>query len=76
MSEQTVKCNSCGNPYVIYAMYVGDQSVCGSCRTETKLPIGTQTAMCGICGKSYITYSYYAGDQSACPGCREKARSR
>ena len=31
MTEQTVKCPICGNPYKVYAYHAGDQSACSSC---------------------------------------------
>lgn len=31
MTEQTVKCPICGEPYKFYAMMVGDQSACPDC---------------------------------------------
>lgn len=36
MMEHTVKCRICGKPYVIYAMYAGDQSACSECRAEAR----------------------------------------
>lgn len=36
MSEQTVKCPICGEPYVVYMMMVGDQSACFSCRMKAR----------------------------------------
>jgi len=45
-SEQTVKCPICGEPYVVMAFYVGDQSACPSCvgkarRNDTKWTQGS-----------------------------------
>ncbi len=34
--EQTVKCPICGEPYVFYAFYAGDQSACPSCRQRAR----------------------------------------
>jgi len=34
MSEQTVKCPICGNPYKVYTHFAGDQSACPKCRAE------------------------------------------
>lgn len=31
LSEQTVKCPLCSNPYKTYAFYAGDQSACSKC---------------------------------------------
>lgn len=31
---QTVECPICGDPYVAYSHYVGDQSACPKCRAE------------------------------------------
>lgn len=36
MSERTVKCHICGNPYVFYDLYAGDQSACGPCRRKAR----------------------------------------
>ncbi len=36
MSEQTIKCPICGNPYVVYMHYAGDQSACESCRNKAR----------------------------------------
>lgn len=38
MSEQTVKCPVCDNPYVIYQFYAGDQSACEDCRARARKP--------------------------------------
>lgn len=34
--EQTVKCPICGDPYVFYSHYAGDQSACGKCRAKAR----------------------------------------
>jgi len=34
--ESTIKCPICGEPYVFYTMYVGDQSACPKCRGEAR----------------------------------------
>lgn len=36
MTERTVACPICGDPYVIYDMYAGDQSACPMCRAEAR----------------------------------------
>lgn len=36
ITEQTVKCPICGNPYKIYAYYAGDQSACPRCRSKAE----------------------------------------
>ena len=36
MAEATIKCPICGKPYVVYPMYVGDQSACPKCRAEAR----------------------------------------
>lgn len=36
MSETTIKCPICGNPYVVVDMYVGDQSACPRCRSRAR----------------------------------------
>ena len=36
MTEQTVKCPICGEPYVFYAYYAGDQSACPKCIAKTR----------------------------------------
>jgi ribosomal protein S27E len=36
MPEQTVKCPICGEPYVFYSHYAGDQSACPACRTKAR----------------------------------------
>lgn len=36
MSEQTVKCPICGEPYVFYSHYAGDQSACPGCRAKAR----------------------------------------
>ena len=37
MSEQTVKCPICGQPYKVYMYYAGDQSACPTCRLKAKI---------------------------------------
>ncbi len=32
--EKTVRCRICGEPYVFYAHYAGDQSACPDCRAK------------------------------------------
>lgn len=32
--EQTIKCPICGEPYVAYGHYAGDQSACSDCRMK------------------------------------------
>lgn len=34
--EKTVKCPICGEPYVFYPFYVGDQSACPKCRAKAR----------------------------------------
>ena len=34
MTEQTVKCKICGEPYKTYPHYAGDQSACPQCITK------------------------------------------
>ena len=34
--EQTIKCSICGEPYVFYSYYAGDQSVCPDCRMKAR----------------------------------------
>lgn len=36
MSEETVKCRICGEPYVVYDFYSGDQSACPECRAKAR----------------------------------------
>lgn len=36
MTEQTVPCRICGQPYVFYAFYAADQSACPSCRARAR----------------------------------------
>lgn len=36
MTEQTVKCNICGKPYVFMSHYAGDQSACPKCKAEAR----------------------------------------
>ena len=36
MFEKTVECPICGQPYVMYPMYVGDQSACHKCRARAR----------------------------------------
>lgn len=36
MAETTVKCRTCGDPYVFYNMYAGDQSACPTCRAKAR----------------------------------------
>ncbi|KKN91256.1 hypothetical protein LCGC14_0221240 [marine sediment metagenome] len=78
MSEQTVTCTCpiCGEPYVFYSHYAGNQSVCPDCRYKYGGSSGGQIIQCPICHEPYKFYSHYVGDQSACPSCREKARSK
>lgn len=38
--EQTIKCPICGNPYVVYSHYAGDQSACPPCRRRARQPQG------------------------------------
>jgi hypothetical protein len=45
VSEQTVKCQICGLPYVVYAFYSGDQSACSRCRAEARKDMGLADAM-------------------------------
>lgn len=39
-TEKTVKCPLCGEPYMIYMYYAGDQSACPSCRQKAKKNMG------------------------------------
>lgn len=34
--NQTVKCPICGEPYVFYSHYAGDQSACPECRAKAQ----------------------------------------
>lgn len=34
--ERTVKCPICGEPYVFYPFFAGDQSACRSCREKAR----------------------------------------
>lgn len=36
MTESTVKCRICGEPYKVYAYYAGDQSACPPCRARAE----------------------------------------
>lgn len=36
MTEQTLKCPCCGEPYVFYAFFAGDQSACPACRAKAR----------------------------------------
>jgi len=36
LTERTLKCPICGNPYVVYAYYVGDQSACDECKSKAR----------------------------------------
>jgi hypothetical protein len=36
--EKTIKCPICGEPYVFYAFYAGDQSACPDCRNKARTP--------------------------------------
>lgn len=36
MTEQTVKCPVCGDPYVVYSHFAGDQSACGKCKSKAR----------------------------------------
>lgn len=36
MSEQTLKCPICGEPYVFYMFSSGDQSACPDCRAKAR----------------------------------------
>lgn len=36
MNESIIKCPICGDPYVVYSHYCGDQSACGDCRTKAR----------------------------------------
>ena len=38
--EQTVKCPICGEPYVFYPFFAGDQSACPSCVARAREPKG------------------------------------
>ena len=40
MSEQTVKCPICGEPYTFYAFSAGDQSACPTCIAKAKAKRG------------------------------------
>ena len=40
MTEQTVKCPICGEPYVFYAYMAGDQSACPTCRGKARKDSG------------------------------------
>jgi endogenous inhibitor of DNA gyrase (YacG/DUF329 family) len=33
---KTIKCPICGEPYIIYMFYSGDQSACPECRAKAK----------------------------------------
>ena len=36
MTEKTIKCPICGEPYVVYSHYAGDQSACAACRRRAR----------------------------------------
>lgn len=36
MSEYTEKCRICGELYIIYSFYAGDQSACPECRAKAR----------------------------------------
>jgi hypothetical protein len=36
MTEKTVKCPICEQPYVVYPYYAGDQSACPACRKKAR----------------------------------------
>lgn len=36
MSEQTIKCPICGDPYNTYSHYAGNQSACPSCKSQAE----------------------------------------
>ena len=36
MDERTIACPICGDPYVIYDMYAGDQSACPKCKAKAR----------------------------------------
>lgn len=74
-SEQTIKCPICGEPYLFFNYYCGDQSACPICREKTG-STGGKTVRCSICGEPYEVFMHYAGDQSACENCRAKARNK
>lgn len=40
--DQTAKCPICGEPYVVFAMYVGDQSACPDCRRKALEKMGNK----------------------------------
>lgn len=60
MSEQTVKCHICGQPYKVYAYMAGDQSACPSCiaqanynqRTIVTAGTSIEYRPCKSCGGS------------------------
>ena len=41
MSERTVKCPICGEPYKVYPFYAGDQSACQECQAKANKKRGT-----------------------------------
>lgn len=42
MSDQTVKCPICSQPYTVYMFSAGDQSACPSCRAKARQNTGYQ----------------------------------
>ena len=36
MTEQTLRCPICGEPYTVYSHYAGDQSACPTCRAKAR----------------------------------------
>ena len=34
--DKTIKCPICGEPYIFYAFYAGDQTACPKCRQKAK----------------------------------------
>lgn len=43
MTEQTVKCPICGEPYKVYSHMAGDQSACQQCQRKAESKGGTYT---------------------------------
>lgn len=46
MTEQTIKCPICGDPFVFHSHYAGDQSACPKCRAKAR-PGGYKTRKVG-----------------------------
>ena len=47
MTERTVKCPICGEPYKFYAYHAGDQSACPACIAKAERKRGPYQWECG-----------------------------